>query len=109
MKIRNLKNTFNNYTTPWIILTVLLLSFNAGAFQQTGSLERLVNACQEELKTICGRLNEPNEALVCLRENEPRLQTKECVSEVRSYERETNNAPLLNQEPFRDPSTNDIL
>jgi hypothetical protein len=104
-----MKNTsLNKHFIPGFIVGALLLSFNAGALQQPGSVEKLTTACEQELQTICGRLDEPSKAIMCLKENEPQLETKACRNEVQLLNREARYVPSPIEEPFRSPETNQI-
>lgn len=103
MKNHSPKNTF----ALGFILAALLLSFNAGALQQSGSMSRLIYACEQELQTLCSRLNDPNQAIMCLQENEPQLQTRACTEEVQNYTSNQNFVPEASEEPFIDKDTNE--
>ncbi len=96
MKNRSLKKLI----VPGLSFMFLFASFQAHGLQRTGSVERLINSCQQELQTLCSRMNEPREAVICLRENEPQLQTRECIEEMRLLNRAYNNVPLPTEEPF---------
>lgn len=98
MKNKSLKKLI----VPGLGLMLLFTSFEAAGLQHFGSVERLINSCQQELQTLCSRQNEPREAVICLRENEPQLQTKDCIEEMRLLNRAYNNVPLPYEEPFRD-------
>lgn len=99
MKKVNLKKIF----APALVLVALLLSLQVVNSQSRTSVERLINSCQQELQILCARLNEPRQAVICLRENEPQLFTRDCIEEMRLMNRERYNVPLPSEEPFRSP------
>ena len=101
--------SFKKLFAPSLAVATLLLGMQAGAARYTGSVERLFNACQQELQTYCSRQDEPREAFMCLRDNEGRLFTRSCANEMNMIERTYKNIPLPSEEPYRLPQeTNDV-
>ncbi len=96
-----------NIFAPWLIIVALFLSFNAGALQQSGSMNRLIYACEQELQTYCGYLDDPKQALICSHENKLQLQTRACKNEVQDYRSSRNYVPEATEEPFIDNQTNE--
>lgn len=93
---------FVKLVAPTIALAALLLSTQA-AGQRRSSIESLINSCQQELQTICTRMDEPREAVMCLRENEPQLYTRACIREMRLMNQDRYNYPLPSEQPYRMP------
>ncbi len=104
MKNPSPKNIF----APWFILVALLLSFDAGALQRNGSMNRINNTHEQELKTQCGHSNDPNQAYMCLHGNESQHQTCACKNKVQDYTSSQNYVPEATEEPFTENQTNEV-
>jgi hypothetical protein len=99
------QNVFK-FLAPALAVALLLVSTHALGQTPRPSIADLINSCQMELQTLCNRMNEPREAVICLRENEPQLYTRKCIQVMKQMNRARNNIPLPSEEPYRVPYEN---